>query len=155
HPSLIEIFLKSFSDHLSKVNISLGYPLVYSPARSLAEWIIEVWEDVIQLEGKVERKRLTRLWSHIYMRQYFKSEGIQMSGEKQLYFQRDHWKEDNVMLETLFDPDRDGFNPLTSMIDIVEILIPVQADAFHREILRYTRGRLIRVRDVLESMEKL
>lgn len=78
-----------------------------------------------------------------------------MSGEKQLYFRRDHWKEDNVMLETLFDPDRDGFNPLTSMIDIVEILIPVQADAFHREILRYTRGRLIRVRDVLESMEKL
>lgn len=155
NPSLIDLFLRSFPDLLDQVNISLGYPLVYSPVRSLTEWIIDVWEDVIHMQGEVRRDRLMRLWSHMYMAHYLNRGKIAVPGKQQLYFRRDHWTEDDLILKTLFGADQDDFDPLTRMIDIVDMLIPVQPDAFHREILRYARGRLVRVRDVVESMEEL
>lgn len=155
HPSLIDIFLKSFPDQLEKVNISLGYPLVYSPARSLIEWIVGVWEDVDRLDGKVERRQLSRLWSHIYMENYLKAEELWITKPDQLYFQLNDWESENPVIDILFAPGKDLFDPFDSLIYIVELLIPFQVDAFHREVLRYTRGRLIRIRDVLESEENI
>lgn len=155
HPSLIDIFLKSFPDELDKVNISLGYPLVYSPARSLIEWIIEIWEDMDQLDGKVERKQLSRLWSHIYMENYLNSEELWISNQNQLYFQITDWEKENPLINILFRPGKEDFDPFEGLIFIVELLIAYQSEAFHREVLRYTRGRLIRVRDVLESEENI
>lgn len=154
HPSLIDIFLTSFPDRLSKVNVSLGYPLVYSAARSLLDWIVELWAELEQKEGMVSRNTLLRLWSHTYIQNHVKSRHIELPDRGQLHFRKDQWKQEHDLTDLLLSFSGKQ-QPLSKLIDILEVLTSDQPDVFQREVLRYVKGRIVRLNDVIAGLGKV
>lgn len=155
HPALIDIFLKSFPDSRSKVNVSLGYPLVYSPARSLLEWILEVWEDKEERSGQMDRSGIDKLWSHAYIVRFARQEKISLPDSRQLYFNTEQFDGNHKLLTLLFNSSPTTSTALERMNEILEELIPYQPDVFQREIMRYVIGRLSRLADVLARIPDL
>lgn len=155
HPSLIDLFLRSFPDNRSAVNVSLGYPLIYSPSRPLLQWILLVWEEMEQNNGRIKRPDLERIWSHSYMANYMKVKHIKKSDSRQLYFRQADLTTEDILISALYTPLVTPSQALGRLIVIVEELIPVQSDVFHREVLRYVMGRLVRMSDVLSKVKDI
>ncbi|MBY5957211.1 PD-(D/E)XK nuclease family protein [Membranicola marinus] len=151
HPVLIDLFLKSFPDSLDKVNISLGYPLIYSPARTLVEWILTLWEKMEE-ERIMHRTDLDLIWSHLYISNYIRTLNLSLPDTRQLYFTSDDLMASHKELAEIYAPLGTPAEALDRLIHIIDRLINVQPDVFHREVLRYMKGRLIRLNDVLSPI---
>lgn len=154
NPSLIDLFLRSFPDNRSRVNVSLGYPLMYSPVRSLIEWILSLWEVMEENDGQMTRTDLERIWSHLYVSNYIRIGNITLPDSRQIYFSSFKMATDDIVFSTLYTPLDHSSEALDRLIVILENLIPVQSDVFHREVLRYMVGRLVRLSDVLSHIKE-
>lgn len=153
NPSLIDLFLHSFPENRSQVNVSLGYPLIYSPVRSLIEWILSLWEVMGENDGQMTRPGLERIWSHLYIANYMKMQKINLPDSRQLYFNLSNMAADDIVSSSLYSPLGNTSEILNRLVLILEELIPAQPDAFHREVLRYMVGRLVRLNDVLSHIK--
>ncbi len=153
HPSLIDLFLASFPDNKSRVNISMGYPLIYSPARSLIDWTLTLWEHMNENQGRIRNTDFSLLTSHPYIHSYFQDRNIQIPASSRLYYKADDSDIRKAETELLFAPISAPVDALSRLIDLIDDLISAQRELFHREILRYTRGRLVRLYDLLSPVE--
>ena len=153
HPSLIDLFLESFPDSRSLVNISLGYPLIYSPARSLIEWILGLWEKIELYSGRIRNSDLRLVWSHLYVSRYLYPENLSIVQSSRLYIDATDLAFDQPLSPLLFEPLKGPSDALERLISVIKELVQAQNELFHREVLRFVTSRLVRLNDVLAGIE--
>src|SRR5690606_31337825 len=143
HPSLIDLLLESFPENRSLVNISMGFPLVYSPARSMVDWILSLWESSISQNGRIKSAEIELVWSHLYFTNYLSTHNIDPSLPSQLYFEPEDLYRGDPLTKLLFTPMNSPIEALNRLIDICGEITPVQNKLFHREVIRFVKGRLV------------
>lgn len=153
HPSLIDLLLESFPENRSLVNISMGFPLVYSPARSMIDWVLSLWESSISQNGRIKSAEIELVWSHLYFTTYLSAKNIDPSLPSQLYFEPEDLYRGDPLTKLLFTPMNSPIEALNRLIDICGEITPVQNKLFHREVIRFVKGRLVRFHDVLSGIE--
>lgn len=156
HPSLIDLLVGAFPNNVEKVNISLGFPLVYSPVRTLVEWIVDMWDFREQNDHRIKTTDVERVCTHVYLRSYFESNEIPFPDPtSQLYFNPEQIKDKEPIGALLFDPLRDINQALERLVRIIQSIVSYQSELFHKEVLRYVKGRLTRLQDVLMGINEM
>lgn len=152
HPSLIDNLLTAFPENRSRVNISMGYPLIYSSARSMVDWILGLWEAAYNRDQQIEASDLELISKHVYIQNYLTAHKIPLNTTSKLYFAPEELVGDDPLLQLLFTPLDSVLDSLNRLVQICEIVAPIQKDLFHREVLRFVRGRLVRLHDILSQV---
>ncbi|GAA5222248.1 PD-(D/E)XK nuclease family protein [Membranihabitans marinus] len=151
-PILMEPLLSSLPEQVDTVNISMGYPLYYSPVKALLDWIFDIWASM-EDDNYLHRDLVDRLMNHYYMTVYSKSKGIASLIDKQKYYLYNELSKDDPLLTIIFSKTKDIEEVFDKMLKILELLVEVSEVDFHIHVMSFAQHCITRLRDIVLKLD--
>ncbi|WP_236979174.1 PD-(D/E)XK nuclease family protein [Membranihabitans maritimus] len=148
-PVIMESLMNSIPDEVKAVNISMGFPLIHSPAYSFLDWLIALWEEIGDSGNFIKHNQINKILSHYYSIQYVRSKKITLPSQDGIYVNLEALRALDPLFDELFSPEEKTELFFHKVKSLFERIVSEIEDAFQAEILYYAIDRLTRLEDVL------
>lgn len=152
-PVLLEPLMSAIPKDFSEINISMSYPLYYSPIKDLLDWILEWWANPSD-RRYIERALADKILHHFYVKPFVKDYSLLEKGNHSQYIALDVIHSIDPLLENIFSIPKaqDSLSVLSRLFGIIQSLAEKTTQDFHRHILGYAEKGLSKLMDVTQKI---